>query len=436
MSAAQGVCSEPAYDFDNLTSLLERLRSAQRDWAATALRRRLAAVRQLRHEIAGSGKQLCSLFPSHLVRNPAESLTSEIIPLAEACRFLEREAADILAPLQVSTRSRPFWLRRVEVEIRREPLGVILIIGPANYPLFLAGVQVIQSLVAGDAVLLKPGRGAAPLAAALRAMALRAGIPGDVFHVLGEEPEIARAAIDSGVDKIILTGSVESGRSVYRQAAQSLTPVVMELSGDDPVFILPGADLPKAARAIAFGLQLNGGATCIAPRRVFVWQEIADPFERLFTASAKELGANVPVTRVLDEQDALRKASGSRYALGASVFGTPQRAASFAHKIAAGVVVINDMIVPTADPRIPFGGRQLSGFGVTRGAEGLLECTSVKAVVHQNARRLRHLEPPPANAEDFFNSYLTASHGKGFVPRLHGWRALLAAASSEKRKDK
>ena len=83
-----------------------------------------------------------------------------MLPLAEACRFLEREAEAILAPRRPGRRALPLWLSRVRREIRREPLGVVLIIGPGNYPLLLPGVQLIQALAAGNAVLLKPASAA------------------------------------------------------------------------------------------------------------------------------------------------------------------------------------------------------------------------------------------------------------------------------------
>ncbi len=408
-------------------------RSSQRQWAKTPLEERLAVIKKVRNSIAGSGTELCDLFPPELVRTRADSLTAEIIPLAEACRFLEREAKQLLAPRRLSTKSRPFWLRRVDVEVRREPLGVVLIIGPANYPLFLTGVQALQALVAGNAVILKPGLGGARLANTLRSFAVAAGMPHELFVVLDESISSAKAVIQEGVEKVVLTGSVESGREVYRQAAAMLTPVIMELSGYDPVFVQPGANLDRAAQAIAFGLRLNGGETCIAPRRIYVFEPIAEEFERRLEEGPAH--RPIPITRVRNDDEALEKASRYPYALSATIFGEPARAKALARRVQAGVVVVNDIIVPTADPRVPFGGRQLSGFGTTRGAEGLLEFTCLKTVITQNGKRLRHLEPPPPNAEDLFNAYLAASHRTRWSDRLGGWRNLIAVVSRNKRKN-
>ena len=198
----------------------------------------------------------------------------------------------------------------------------------------------------------------------------------------------------------------------------------MELSGQDPVFVLPGADPVRAARAIQFGRHLNGGFTCIVPRRVYAHSSLA-------SGLAQALGAdpNFPVITVGNVEEAIGLANASPYALGATIFGNEADARRLASRIRAGVVVINDMIVPTADPRVSFGGFGSSGFGRTRGAEGLLEMTGSKYVVVQRARRLRHLEPVPSYAEELFLQFLAAQHGAGLKTRMAGWRNLLRVVS-------
>lgn len=413
------------------------VRSAQRYWAETSIRRRLAVVRNIRDLIAARARVLADLFPPDLMRSRAESLTSEIIPLAESCRFLQTEAERILAPRRLSNSSRPTWLRAIDVEVLREPLGVILIIGPSNYPLFLAGVQCLQALVAGNGVIVKPGRGAGAVLDAFRGLAIEAGILPSLFHVLDESVEAGTFTIREGVDKIVLTGDVNSGRAVLREAAETVTPAVMELSGNDPVFIFEGADLHRAAAAVSFGLTLTRGATCIAPRHVFVLAKYQARFQNLLASELRQRGAHdplLPVTAVDNADEALEFSSRNYYSLGATIFGDPTLAAQFARRVSAGVIVINDLIVPTADPRVPFGGRKLSGFGTTRGEEGLLEFTAVKAVVTQKAERLRHLEPQPVNADELFLAFLSASHRSGRRRRLLGWLGVLKSILQSRRK--
>jgi acyl-CoA reductase-like NAD-dependent aldehyde dehydrogenase len=450
------------------------VRAAQEDWAARPVAARLAVIRRLRHGIAGAAGDLAAA---------AEVLTSEVLPLADACRFLEREAERLLAPRRLGTAGRPFWLGRVESEVRREPLGLVLLLGPANYPLFLPGVQAVQALAAGNAVLWKPGRSGGPAARALAGLLAAAGLPEHLLTVLPEGDEAGREAIAAGPDKILLTGSAATGQAVLAELAPRLLPAALELSGCDAVFVLPGckgADLDRVARALRFGLTLNGGATCIAPRRVFVPRALRtaleerlvqllgkdtqaiSPLETSVARRARELAMEAisqgarriagtlgegepfhplvltgarPEMRLLKEdlfapvlslveiddlEAALAGAAACPYALGAAVFGPEAEAVAFAARVRAGVVVINDLVVPTADPRLPFGGRGRSGYGLTRGVEGLLELTAVKAVAVRRGAWLPHLDEPRPGDEALFRSYLALVHGGGWRARLGG----------------
>jgi acyl-CoA reductase-like NAD-dependent aldehyde dehydrogenase len=402
----------------SIGDMVQRVRSAQHAWSKTELRDRLKIVRTIRGEIARSASSFLEAFPPALRVHPAERLASELIPLAEACRFLEKEADSVLAPRRLKRKSSPFWLRSITVKEHRDPLGVVLIIGPANYPLFLPGVQAVQALTAGNAVLVKPGAGGGPVLEVFRDIVLRAGMHPDLLLILDDTPTAAQKVIAEEVEKVVLTGSLLTGEAVYRAAARTLTPVTLELSGDDPVFVQDGADLERAVDAISFGIRWNGGNTCLAPNRIFVAESVADTFEALLQMKCPEAGYSLPITRFTNEEEALMQAADSPFALGASVFGQPAAAQDFARKVRGGVVVVNDIIMPTADPRVAFGGRGHSGFGTTRGAEGLRQFTALKVVIAQRARRLRHLEPLPDRAENLFREYLLLSHAQRWRDRL------------------
>ncbi len=470
---------------DDVAETLLRARTAQRGWSQVPLPERLKIVRVLRHLLAANSAHFHNLISSSLARSEPDTLSAEVLPLAEAARFLENESIAILQSRSLRTRSRPFFLSKVSIIERHEPLGVVLIIGPANYPLFLPGVQALQALTAGNAVILKPGSEGRPVALFLAQLALQAGLPEGLFVVVEEDVELACRLIDEGVDKIVLTGSVQSGRAVLARAAEKLTPAIVELSGCDAMFVLPGADLEKAARALVFGLTFNGSATCIAPRRVFVLRSqqalfleklpeslreaMPVPVPQKSAALIQELireaqaqGATLiqnngvsatsmqpailvntssamkaactdvfgPLCSVISfdsEAEAITQAEACPYALGATVFGPERQAREFAASIPAGVVVVNDMIVPTADPRLTFGGKGKSGFGKTRGTEGLLQMTFLKSVLVQRGKRLRHLEPQHPRARQLFRSYLAVVHGKGLRDRVVAIRNLARA---------
>ena len=449
-------------------TFLAPARVAGAAWAEAGLPARLGVVRRARRLMAGRATALARTIG----RPVADTLVAEVLPLLEAARFLEREAPALLAARRLRG-GRPAWLFGVTAEIRREPLGAVLILGPGNYPLFLPGAQALQALAAGNAAAWKPAAGGAAAAAAFAAAMREAGLPDGVLTVLGEED--GPAAVAAGFDKIVLTGSAETGVRVLEAAAARLTPTTMELSGSDAVFVLPGADLELVARCLAYGLRLNGGATCIAPRRVFVPREMAEALEgrlapllpgiadatvpaavaeRLERLLAKAVaagarlhhaGRNRPavlaearaemallkqdvfapwlaLVPVADVEEALRLDLACPYRLGASVFGPGTAARAVAGRVRAGSVCVNDLIVPTADPRLPFGGAGRSGFGRTRGGEGLLAMTAAKTVSVRSGRFRPHLRPDGPDDARQFAAMIGLLHG--------GWRGVAASVAA------
>ena len=481
-------------------SAMTAARAAQARWAATPLSERLARVRELRRLIAKHAPLLAEASASARQRPALESLTAEVLPLAEACRFLERDAAKLLAPRRLGSRGLPLWLSGVRSEVRREPCGVVLIIGPGNYPLLLPGVQLIQALVAGNAVLLKPGVGGSFAARALIEIIHLAGFDSHLVALLPESTEAARSAIEARPDKVLFTGSAATGENILAQLAPHLIPATMELSGCDAVIVRADADLDLVVKALAFGLKLNNGATCMAPKRVFVHRSIAtelegrlarafapgssrresaqasssDEVSRLTSAATNSLrplldealthGAHFitgglagdgsvqtpvilagvsPSARLLredifapvlalvtvsDDADAISLVNDCPYALGVSIFSLDEPTArAIAASINVGVVSINDLIIPTADARLPFGGRQRSGFGVTRGAEGLLELTTPKVITITRSKFRPAFDPPHPKDEAMFQAYLEVTHGHGLFRRA---RALVTLVKS------
>jgi acyl-CoA reductase-like NAD-dependent aldehyde dehydrogenase len=285
----------------------------------------------------------------------------------------------------------------------------------------------------------------------------------------------------------------------------------MELSGCDAVIVRDDADLDLATRALAFGLRLNDGATCMSPKRVFVARRVATELEgrlshwlsveasrgsqvRTPIASAHAVAA-LPVTErlrslleealalgshfiagdirgdgsvdlpvvlagvpaqvrllredvfapvlaivtVADDHEALLRANDCPFALAASVFTRDEIAGrALAGRIHAGVVTVNDLILPTADARLPFGGQKHSGFGVTRGAEGLLELTRPKVVTVSRSRFRPAFDAPGEGDEALFKAYLNLTQGCGFKSRclslLSLIRTLLARTKSSQLK--
>ncbi|MFN5973186.1 MAG: aldehyde dehydrogenase family protein [Planctomyces sp.] len=258
---------------------LAECRQAQRSWSEVPLRQRLRVLRQLRLRAAERAGELALSVGRE---SSAETLSAEVLPLLDAVRYLERCAVRLLRERRVRPAGRPLWLWGNRVIRRPEPLGVVLVIGPGNYPLYLPGVQLVQALAAGNGVLLKPAPGCAGPLRMLLQLAIESGLPEGLVHLLEDSTEAGSEALRCGVDKVVLTGAASTGRLVAGQLAAGPTPAVMELSGCDAVFVLEDADFGLVADCLWFGLRLNGSRTCLAPRRVFVLEEQAEQFlERL-----------------------------------------------------------------------------------------------------------------------------------------------------------
>ena len=244
----------------------DTVREAQSRWARMPIRERLRVVRELRHLIAENAEALADAAGSVSGRPRAEKLVSDVLPLADACRWLEREAAQAVAARRFGKRGRPMWLHGHSFEVHRQPFGVVLVIGPANNPLFLPGVYSFHALPPGMR----------HVAFAFARLAFEAGLDPELLTILPDAVEATHHAIEAGVDKVIFTGSSENGRDLLTRLAATNTPAVMELSGEDAVIVLADADLDLAARALRFGARLNAGQTCIAPRRLIVVESVVE----------------------------------------------------------------------------------------------------------------------------------------------------------------
>jgi acyl-CoA reductase-like NAD-dependent aldehyde dehydrogenase len=434
-------------------------RHVQQQWSETPLAERLRLVRRVRQRIVEGSDALCGAVAEDLGKPAVETLACEILPWAEACRFLERRAEAILRPRRVSFRDTPLWLWGQRDTVYRRPRGIVGIIGTWNYPIYLNGVQIVQALTAGNAVWWKPSEVAPRTADALWELFHDVGFPAGLLARLPATREAGRVLTEGDVDHVVFTGHADTGRIIATNLGRRLISSTLELSGCDAVFVLEDADLDLAARAVCFGIRLNAGQTCLAVRRVFVARPVyakffqhlepllaAEPPLRLALARQREQaeqliaeavahGARIlgdgtarrsdsdpclmlpiivadatpdmalcreatfaPVAAVIpfDKlEEALEAQKLCPYALGASVF---TRNAAAARRIAArlrtGSVCINDVIAPTAHPATPFGGSGASGWGVTQGAEGLLELTVPQVVSQRSGHWRPHFDPP------------------------------------------
>ncbi|MGL4555008.1 MAG: aldehyde dehydrogenase family protein [Gemmataceae bacterium] len=462
-----------------LPELTAAARAAQRPWADLTVSQRLKPIRALRRLIVAGCDRLLAVLADELGKPAAEALGGELLPTADGLAWLERRAAAVLAPRRVPSADRPITLWGQADTVHRRPRGVVGVIGTWNYPLYLNAGQIAQALAAGNAVIWKPSEVVPRFAEAFADLMAQAGFPPGLFQPMPATREGGAELAEADIDHVVFTGSATVGRKLAARLGERLVTSTMELSGCDAMLILDDADLAMAAKAAAFALTLNRGQTCIAVRRIFVPRPRAEEFVRLLAAridptplplktaaqeaharrviddavaaGARRLTADgpavlldvrpemavcreasfAPVMGVLpyDTLDEALEAEGRcPFALSFSVFtADPARGRALAGRLRSGTVCVNDVIAPTTHPSTPFGGRGESGWGVTQGAEGLLEMTVPQAVSVRGGSFRPHYERA-ANQESLLRGLLAAGHGPTLWRRLGGWWRVARAA--------
>jgi aldehyde dehydrogenase (NAD+) len=173
--------------------------------------------------------------------------------------------------------------------VQFDPLGVVLIIGPWNYPFFLCMSPLVAAVAAGDAAVIKPSE-LAPATSVLIAKLVPQYLDRDAIRVVEGAADVTQDLLSQGFDHALFTGGTEIGRKIMAAAAPTLTPVTLELGGKSPALIAPGFDLALAAERIATGKLFNAGQTCVAPDYVLVPEAQREAFIDLFFAAvAKRL---------------------------------------------------------------------------------------------------------------------------------------------------
>ena len=199
-------------------------------------------------------------------RSPTETELLEVVPALNAIRHARRHVARWMRPerRRVAASFRP-----AKASVRHQPLGVVGIVAPWNYPLLLCLAPLVDAIAAGNRVMIKPSE-FTPAFSAWLSQALGDAFGQSHVAVVTGGPDVAAAFCALEFDHLLFTGSTSTGRKVAMAAAANLVPVTLELGGKSPAIVCPDADLGRAAKSIALGKFVNAGQTCIAPDYVLV----------------------------------------------------------------------------------------------------------------------------------------------------------------------
>ncbi len=269
---------------DAMHDMFQAQRTAFRTSPAFTINRRLESLKNLRWLLLENGKSIQqSISEDFGNRSFAETEMLEIIPVLNAIRHTSRNLSAWMRP---AARPVDIAFQPGRAWIRYEPLGVIGILAPWNYPLLLTLGPLVDAMAAGNRVMIKPSELTPRFSELLRKLVLAHFNPTDVTVVTGG-PAMGRDFASLPFDHLIFTGSTSVGREVMKAAAKNLTPVTLELGGKSPAIVCADYAVQKAARSIAFGKFLNGGQTCIAPDYVLVPSDRCHAFAEHVIAEAR-----------------------------------------------------------------------------------------------------------------------------------------------------
>ena len=217
---------------------------------------------------------IAKALAADLGRSAHEAWFGDVASTSGEVKYALRHLKHWMRPKRVPV---PLAVMPGKAAFRYEPLGVVLIIGPWNYPFYLCLAPLVAAVAAGNCVVIKPSENAPASSAAMAELIPRYLDP-DAVRIVEGDASTTQQLIDTPVDHVFFTGGTEIGRKVMQAAAAHLTPVTLELGGKSPAIVTKEADVDVAARRIAFGKLLNSGQTCIAPDYVLVEEAVKGQF--------------------------------------------------------------------------------------------------------------------------------------------------------------
>jgi acyl-CoA reductase-like NAD-dependent aldehyde dehydrogenase len=277
----------PVLGPDEVAALAERARAAQPGWSALGFKGRARVIKRAQQWMLDNAERVLEVVVSETGKTVEDAQLADFGYTVSALGFWAKEAERYLADERVPSWNNPVAIGK-KLVIRYEPIGVIGVIGPWNFPIANSFGDCIPALMAGNSVLLKPSE-VTPLSSLLMAeMMADCGLPEGVFAIATGDGSTG-AALIANVDCVMFTGSTRTGKAVMKAAADSLVPCYLELGGKDPMIVCADANLERAANAAAFYSMNNAGQVCISVERVYVEEPIYDEFVAKVTDTIRGL---------------------------------------------------------------------------------------------------------------------------------------------------
>lgn len=281
---------------DEVRKVVARARRAQEAWGLLPIGERAERVLRLRNAIVDRSEEIVDLLSRECGKPRHEALAHEVIPVADLATYFASRAEKLLAPRPIEIHLLKY--RRSYVHFA--PRGVVALITPWNFPFSISMGDAICALLAGNAVVIKPSEVTPLIVQKAKEIWDAVGLPEDLFQVVHGYGPAGAALIDAGVDKVVFTGSVSTGKRVAALCGERLIPCTLELGGKAPLIACQDADVERTARAIVFGGFANLGQVCVSVERVYAHEQIHDRLLERVVGLVNELRHGDPSTETVD----------------------------------------------------------------------------------------------------------------------------------------
>ncbi|MFF4057851.1 aldehyde dehydrogenase family protein [Streptomyces sp. NPDC001668] len=288
-----------AQEAAGLDALMATLRSVHADGRTRSLEWRKRQLDGIARLVEECETEIAEALAMDLGRGAAESWLGDITSTRGEALYARRR----LRSWMKRKRQRvPLSQQPASGWVQYEPLGIVLVIGPWNYPVYLSLGPLVAAVAAGNCAVLKPSE-LAPATSALLARLVPRYLDPEAVKVVEGDAVVTQDLLALGFDHVLFTGGTEIGKKIMAGAAPTLTPVTLELGGKSPAIVLADADLDVAARRIAWVKLMNSGQTCIAPDYVLVERTVRDALVDRVVASMKAFRADqVGGMRIVNER--------------------------------------------------------------------------------------------------------------------------------------
>jgi acyl-CoA reductase-like NAD-dependent aldehyde dehydrogenase len=297
-STGEEIGRAPLMSASDVAAAVARARAAQPAWTALSHRQRARFILRAREIVLDRLDEVATLISRETGKPVTEAISMELVPSLDLMHYFAENARLLLDQRSIDLGQYNLMGRSSYVVYK--PLGVIGIISPWNFPWATPLDEVVMALIAGNAVVVKPSEFTPLTGLKMAEVFKQAELPEGLLEIVTGDGTTGAALVETGVNKIMFTGSVNTGKRVAEAAAKHLTPVVLELGGKDPMIVLEDANLVNAAKAAVWGAFCNSGQACASIERCYVHESIAEQFVDLVVRETRLLKQDRASTDAID----------------------------------------------------------------------------------------------------------------------------------------